>query len=347
MENVKDLVPVILYLTNKQTYLTKMSRVRFHAINALSKITKLTWWGIGWDNYDNNKTVQENIDITFPNIIFDLVIAYKPLEMKEFCNIKFYKCITYNEMYDFPATLKEIEESMADLVVCHHENDMKTYQSYYSNYHGQKNKDVRFFHNPHCAEKTIFKDYGLPKKYDILVCGRLNCINTLGESHYPFRDRLAEIIKKIPKKYKCGIHKHPKSFNADSHTDKYLIEFAQAINSARICVTCSGLPKTRFGKYVEIPMCNTVLAGDIPNQNQDQFRKFMIELDNSMSDTEIIKRLTYYLDDDNINKYEELRSDGYEWSQHFTQEDYARRLIEILRQLQMEKNSELAKTIYA
>lgn len=320
----------VLYLVNKNTFLVKMSRVRFHAMNAIGKITNLTYWGLGWDNYDEKLTVQQNLDLTYPTVHFDVVVVYKPLELKEFGQIKYTKCITYNEMYDFNATLKEIENGNIDLVICHHENDMKTYQSYYSNYHGQKNKKVKFVHIPHSAEASIFMDKQTEKKYDVLLCGRLSCINTLNEQHYPLRDRMANVLKKMPKKYKWGIHKHPKSNNADSFTDKYLIEFADAINSSKLCVTCSGLPKSRFGKYVEIPMCNSVIVADIPDQDQDEFRKFVIEIDMKMTDEEIINKICYYLEhEEELNK---MREYGYNWSKQYTQELYAKRFITTVKE---------------
>ena len=49
----------ILYLCDKRTYLTKMSRVRFHGINALSKIANVHYSGIGWDDYDNNLNISK------------------------------------------------------------------------------------------------------------------------------------------------------------------------------------------------------------------------------------------------------------------------------------------------
>ena len=41
----------ILYLVDKSIYLTKMSRVRFHAMKALGEITNLVYWGPGWLRY--------------------------------------------------------------------------------------------------------------------------------------------------------------------------------------------------------------------------------------------------------------------------------------------------------
>jgi len=316
----------ILYLVKKETYEQKMSRVRFHGIESISKRSNLKMTGIGWNDYDNNKTVQENINNY--KINFDIVIAYKPLELKDFDKINIPKCIRFNEMYNFAETLNEIESSNADLVICHHENDMKTYTAYYNNYHGQKNKKVIFSHNPHCCEKTVFKDYKLNKDIDFLLCGRFGNQNSLKDFHYPIRDRMINLLKKLPKKYSWKIHEHPKYVHNDSFTNKYLIDFSKAINKAKICVTCTGLPKSRFGKYIEIPMSNSVIAGDIPDQDQDDFRKFVIEINMQMSDDEIIKKLTYYIDNkDELNK---LRNNGLKWSKNFTQENYASRFIKTL-----------------
>ena len=79
---------------------------------------------------------------------------------------------------------------------------------------------------------------------------------------------------------------------------KGFIQFAKAINNAKICVTDSGLPKSRFGKYIEVPMCGTVLAADIPNQDQEDFKKFLIEIDVEMPGDEILDKLRFYLEND-------------------------------------------------
>ena len=57
-----------------------MSRVRFHSIEAIGYKSNLMWWGPGWEGYDNEKSVQENINLLEDKI--DLIVTYKPLEMK-------------------------------------------------------------------------------------------------------------------------------------------------------------------------------------------------------------------------------------------------------------------------
>ena len=64
--------------------------------------------------------------------------------------------------------------------------------------------------------------------------------------------------------------------------DKYAIEFAKTINSAKITITCSMIYRNRLAKYVEIPMSASALAADLPDQDHDEFKNFMIVLDTKM-----------------------------------------------------------------
>lgn len=315
----------ILYLVNLNTYRTKMSRVRFHGMKDVSKKANVIWSGIGWKTYDNKYTVQYNLDNIEKQlgIKFDLVVCYKPSELKNFGEVKIPKCIRFNEMYNFAETVGEIENSMADLVICHHENDLSVYREYFSEYHGQRNRSVKFVHIPHCAHSDIFKRYdGIEKKFDLLMCGHYGNKNSLGDLHYPLRNRFVNVILGRMEKlgYKCGIYKHPGYNRDDSFKDTALIEFAKGINSAKICLTCTGLPKSRFGKYIEIPMCGSAIAGDIPNQDQSEFREFVIEIDMSMTDDQIVEKLKWYIDND--QEREKLVEKGIEWSSEWTQDKY-------------------------
>ena len=238
MENLN-----ILYLVNRKYFLSKLARERFLSINALGRVCRTTYWGIGWDGYDGSKSVKWNI--TNRGISYDIVICYKPLEFIDFKDIDIPKCIRYNEMWDVKWTLREIKESGCQLVICHHLNDCRRYTIVIS---------LKFVYVGHCFEPSIFRDYKLPKEYDLMMGGYVN------RYHYPLRARLVNILKGMSRKYKVYIHPHPGYNLSDAHTNKYLIDFAKHINKARIAVTCSSKYRYRLGKYVEIPACNTVLA---------------------------------------------------------------------------------------
>ena len=299
----------ILFLVNKETYQTKMSRVRFHGIRALEKIANVRYWGLNWPNYNVNLTVQQNLDNRQDK--FDMCIAYKPLELKNFKDINIPKCIRYNEMYNVDWTLKEIKESGGQLVICHHLNDFEQYQK-------MNIPKVKFVYIGHCAEKTIFKNYNIPKEYDILIAG---CISR----HYPLRNKFLQLLPFLRKKYKCHQHPHPGYDLDDAHTDRYLKEMAIAINKARITLTDTGLPRSRYGKYIEIPMCGTsAICGDLPDDKADDYN-YIIEVTNSLTAPEILDKISYYLD--NEDKRLEKVQKGIEFASKYSQEHYAERLL--------------------
>jgi len=304
----------ILFLVNKQTYHTKMSRVRFHGIRALEKIATVKYWGLNWENYNPKLTVQQNLDNMQDK--FDICIAYKPLELKNFKDINIPKCIRYNEMYNINWTLKEIKESGSQLVICHHLNDCEQYQK-------MNIPNVKFVYIGHCAEKTIFKNYNTPKEYDILIAG---CIS----SHYPLRNKFLRLLPQLKKKYKCHQHPHPGYDLNDAHTDRYLKEMAIAINKAKITLTDTGLPRSRYGKYIEIPMCGTsAICGDLPDDKADDYR-YVIEVTNSMTAQEMFDKICYYLD--NEDKRLEKVQKGMEFSSNYTQEHYAEKLLKEIKE---------------
>tara|TARA_B100001142_G_C14166774_1_gene590625 strand:+ start:36 stop:959 length:924 start_codon:yes stop_codon:yes gene_type:complete len=304
----------ILFLVNKQTYHTKMSRVRFHGIRALEKIATVKYWGLNWENYNPKLTVQQNLDNMQDK--FDICIAYKPLELKNFKDINIPKCIRYNEMYNINWTLKEIKESGSQLVICHHLNDCEQYQK-------MNIPNVKFVYIGHCAEKTIFKNYNTPKEYDVLIAG---CIS----SHYPLRNKFLRLLPQLKKKYKCHQHPHPGYDLNDAHTDRYLKEMAIAINKAKITLTDTGLPRSRYGKYIEIPMCGTsAICGDLPDDKADDY-SYVIEVTNSMTAQEMFDKICYYLD--NEDKRLEKVQKGIEFSSNYTQEHYAEKLLKEIKE---------------
>ena len=310
----------VLYLIDKNSYITKMSRVRFHAIKKLGEIANVIYWGQNWNNYDDNLTLDENITRNL-NFHIDYIIAYKPQSIKNFKNCKIPKTISFNEMWDEKITLTEINAVQPDLIVCHHDNDRVRYQTVL-----KKNIEcyTKLVHIGHCAENSIFYDKKEDRPIDILLCG------TVGR-HYPLRQRLQKIIKIMPKKYNCMEYKHPGYINGDSFTNIYLKDFADGINKAKICITCTSKYFYRLGKMVEIPMAGSVLACDLPDQDQEVFKQIMIVINPSDTDEQIINQLVHYLE--NPNKLEEIRLRGLEWSKKYVQNTYANSILENMKVL--------------
>jgi len=321
----------VLFLCQQRYYITKMSRVRFHSMEAIAKVTDFTWSGPGWPNYDEKLTVQENINKIYEGQDKpDLVVAYKPFDLKEFNKVEQKTCIRYNEMYDHKWTLEEINGSRPDVIICHHLNDMREYEELFKE--NPLDFDTKMVNIPHSAEGSVFYDQNLPNRpFDCLLVGAVG-INTMLGDHYPLRSRMFAVLGAMSNLgYNCGILRHPGGEHMDAYTSKYAKDFATTINQAKIAVTCTGAPNSRYGKYVEVPMCGTAIAGDIPGEDQENFKKFVIELNTRMTDQEMIDKLTYFLDNESIRQ--EYANVGKEWSKSYTQEKYAERFVEMLGEL--------------
>ena len=69
----------IAYLCDKEHYLKKMSRVRFHSMEGIERVCgqgNFLWTGPNWENWNKDKTVDENLSQN--NFKADLIVGYKP-----------------------------------------------------------------------------------------------------------------------------------------------------------------------------------------------------------------------------------------------------------------------------
>lgn len=303
----------ILYLCSRKYYDTKMSRGRFHYIEAITNsVDKLKTWGNKWSNYNSESSINENLKKLSHQ--YDWIIIYQPREyigVEELNNSIF----IYNEMYN-PSKITSDLNLKPAIVICHHYNEMMIYVNKYPK--------IRFVNIPHCSDKRYFFDYKLDKDIDVLLIGRCS------KGHYPLRTRIKDLIidKKFPKKYNILIHNHPGYNINQAYDNEQVIQYAKKISRSKICVFCSGIPRTRYAKYVEVAMCGSVICADIPNEDHTLFQDNIIVIDNKMTDKEIINKITSYLDDS--KKLEDIRSRGINAFSKFTTEYYADKFINAL-----------------
>ncbi len=314
----------IIYFVDMKYFTSKMSRVRFLALEKLSERTgiTLTYFGPGWPNYCDEDSVQDNL-VRLGNGTFkiDFVIWYKPLNENFNPNKKlpFPTCIRYNEMWDDTHTSNEINNTRSDLIICHHKND---YDLYTGKLYKENLNDKQFAYIPHHADPKIFFNKKENRPIDILIAG------TLGIKHYPLRYRLNELLQKHKKdklkKYKIETLPHPGYNRNDAYTNHSLEKYAEYLNKSKICIACSSKWKYQLGKYIEIPMCGTVVCGDIPYE-QDEYPEFVLEVNMDMTDDVIINKIIDLLD--NPKKLKNLSTIGEKWSKKFTTDVYCDRLI--------------------
>ena len=320
----------VLYVCDAKYLLEKMSRVRFWAIEELGKYNDLNIYltGPGFTNFILNKTLQENIINMGINmgINFDLVIWYKPLDIGYNFDLThklpFKTCLRYNEMWDEKWTCKEINETMTDIIICHHYNDYLLYsEKLYKD-----NKNVKFIYNPHHANPNIFKPLNIQKDIDILISG------VTKKTHYPFKYRLFNLINKYKdtklSKYNIYIHKHPGYNNELNFENQNQIEYNQIINRSKLCICCTSRYNYRLAKYVEIPMSGSVIIGDLPYEDE-RFSNFVVKINNEMSDEEIINIIINTLE--NQRELDKKIKIGIDWSKNYTTKKYTDILVDIIK----------------
>lgn len=309
----------ILFLCKKSYYLHRLSRVRFHAVKAIGKLCKVTFSGPGWENWDDTLSAKENIKQK-P----DLIIVYRPDEIPGFPDLPFPSCGLYDELNteDNPkqATLEELSRNKIDLVISHQLRQMED-----PDFSTLKSK---FYYIPYSGEKSLFKDYGLKKEIDVLLVGNL------GKRRYPFRDRLFHLMEKwkddpLFSKIRLEIFPYPGYRLPDAYTEKHVEMYARWMNSAKICLTDSGIHHLKYAKYVEIPLCRSLLMADLPDEDQEFLKTFMVVLTPQNSDDEIAQKILYYLE--NEEERNRLTDIGYHANlERYTQENYAERFVKIL-----------------
>lgn len=150
---------------------------------------------------------------------------------------------------------------------------------------------------PHMIfDSNIHKDYNLEKKYDILFYGA-----TYPEA-YPFRNRLYYILQKNSDKFNILFLPYTKK-----HPEKMIsgIELNKLISQSWMTCACCAINSSLVAKYYEIGLGGSVVLGDYPEYETEQYLKEnMIYIDRSMTDDEIIDIIKKALDDKKkLNEY--------------------------------------------
>lgn len=141
---------------------------------------------------------------------------------------------------------------------------------------------LKHLYIPHYIDTQIFKyNPELKKQYDILLFGAIH------PRHYPFRKRLFELILNNKDLFNVHYIEKPETF------DPNICEagLSKLINESKICIATKSRYDYLVGKYFEISMCKTLIAGNIPADGMKIFKNNIVELNEKMSDEEIIRIL--------------------------------------------------------
>ena len=155
----------------------------------------------------------------------------------------------------------------------------------------------------------IYRDYKLEKKYDIFIYGNRNFLyNYKNEelepiqnyiknyeyknniiindkiNFYPLRSKLETILTK-------NSHKYSLVFLPESTIDNSQIvneDLSKLINQSHLTVACSSIADVLLHKHLEIPASKSVILGSYPTDYKDLFEGNIVEVNEFMSEEEII-----------------------------------------------------------
>jgi len=276
-----------LFLVNREVYDTKISRVRFDQIKWLSKMPGvwLIATGPGWPDWSDSSSVMANVMRgRFDGKLPDVVITYDVAGLED---VSCLKVVQYNEA-DKPVKIREfVLGNKIDIVVFHHWNDMGWYSDFDS-------LGIKRIHIPHCADHTVYKDYGLDKDIDILVIGNLS------SQHYPLRSRLASLASKwfAKRGYRVKVLPHP-GFNLAKMREGTCVgeDYAKTINRAWLVFSCTGRWHSAFGKFSEVALSRSLMVSDLPDERHQFFDSSIVKVGSWMTDQQIIDIIEPLLDE--------------------------------------------------
>jgi len=172
------------------------------------------------------------------------------------------------------------------------------YKVYLKNY-GNYSEIFKYIWLPHSIDIEMFKDYGLEKKYPVLMVGQRN------PKVYPNRYKAYESLKNKP--WFTAIGRPIESNVGDEYENKVKWpirkDYAKLLNQSDICITCGSTFKFPVMKYFEIPASKSLLVsnwfeelGDLgfedgQNMVVADYSKLDLQMTSLLNDKKKLKRI--------------------------------------------------------
>jgi hypothetical protein len=199
-----------------------------------------------------------------------------------------------------------------DSIIFWYKNDKitKSYQEVY--------KDKLITHiDSRYTNTEIYKDYGLEKKYDILLYGTRNFLHPYKKEQvqsiqdyiskyeafykitisrddkinfYTLRNKIEQVLIKNSHKYNLLILPETSIMNPDIQKIANA-ELSKLINQSYLTVSCTTLADVMLHKYVEISASKSVILGDYPSDYKELYENNIVEVNVFMTEEEILEKI--------------------------------------------------------
>ncbi len=127
-------------------------------------------------------------------------------------------------------------------------------------------------------DPVIFRDYGLPKEYDIIIYG------SMLPSVYPFRHRVCRLLTESSRFNILHLDLKSPFYDIDICGEG----LARKINQSWLGLTTTSNFDYLLGKYFELPACRCVVLGNMNDQGKVIFGSNYIHIDDQMTDSQIL-----------------------------------------------------------
>lgn len=283
----------ILFFITKREYTTALSREKYNILKEFVKYHEVLITGEGYDGFIDpitscNEFKPTHIIVRYPQNIqnFDKLPSNIPkiLWQNETYAISHFKDLLLKNHINFVFHAYHIRKGSKD-----GELQRQMFEEF-----TKGNCDISWLHMPHYFNGSAPK---LKKEYDILILG--NMVTGM----YPHRYRLKNLLLKHQDIFKIKMRPHP-SYTIQNSEKQYK-DYLEEISKARIVIGCTSIFNYMLEKLIEIPMANSIYAGDMPYMDiyGEEEKSHMINLNFFWDDEKILKELKFWLE--NPEKLEE------------------------------------------
>jgi hypothetical protein len=279
----------ILIIGNIKRFRSELSRNRVEFLYYLNKYNNIKIIGPGetndiyYDDIDINLLIDKLYGINKPDYIIHYITTshepYNKILVSNFNKCKIPTSLWVEDIYHIDFCCNLVKHNNINNIIFSIRNN-KIYQNM-----NMLCPYVKYKFNFHFINTNIYKDYKLPKIYDILLYGSIE------KKIYPFRNRLYYLLKNNTSRFNVKIIEYTNYLLIKG--DKYTKgkDLAKLINQSYICIATKSIHNLFVKKYLEIPACNSVICGDIPSDYENLLKDNMIEINDKMSDDKILNIL--------------------------------------------------------
>ena len=159
---------------------------------------------------------------------------------------------------------------------------------FYAFFNEQIRKEIEFVGYPRCVDAKCYRDYGMPKVYDVITLGSMY-------HFYPFRVYIHQYLQKHHKELGIKYHNYPHCGTDFKHSNFVRENYAKAINGSKILASCGGRYGVAYNKIFESMGCGTVYVGDRPHGEKELHMEDGINYV-AVTKQDLVDKIKYYLD---------------------------------------------------